>query len=59
VGVRTGWEELLVDAPGTLILNDTDMLLEAALAAYGIACVPADQAARHIAAGRLSNVLAC
>ena len=50
-------EGLLVDAPGTLILNDTDMLLEAALAGYGVACVTSDQAAAHIRAGRLSSVL--
>lgn len=53
-----GGEELLVDAPGTLILNDTDMLLEAALAGYGVACVTGDQAAAHIAAGRLESLLA-
>lgn len=51
-------EEIFVDAPGTLVFNDTDMMLEAALAGYGVACVTNDQAATHIAAGRLVGVLA-
>lgn len=50
-------EELFVDAPGNLVFNDTDMLLEAALAGYGITCVTSDQAASHVAAGRLVAVL--
>lgn len=50
-------EELFVDAPGTLVLNDTDLLLEAALSGYGIACVTTDQAAAHMATGRLFGVL--
>lgn len=50
-------QELFVDAPGTLVFNDTDMLLQAAIAGYGIACVTSEQAAAHIAAGRLAGVL--
>lgn len=52
-----GGEEMFVDAPGTLVFNDTDMLLEAAIAGYGIACVTSEQAAAHVAAGRLVDLL--
>jgi DNA-binding transcriptional LysR family regulator len=53
-----GGETIHVDAPGNLIFNDVDLLLEAALAGCGLACVTEDQAAAHLRAGSLRQVLA-
>jgi DNA-binding transcriptional LysR family regulator len=47
-----------VDAPGNLVFNDVELLLEAALAGCGVACVTEDQAAAHLRSGNLSRVLA-
>ena len=48
VQVRTG---------GALVLNDSDLLLAAALAGQGLAYLFEDQVAAHCAAGRLARVL--
>jgi DNA-binding transcriptional LysR family regulator len=47
-----------VDVPGQLTLGNTTLKIEAAVAGIGIAWVPEDQAAEHLAAGRLERVLA-
>jgi DNA-binding transcriptional LysR family regulator len=52
-----GGETIHVDAPGNLIFNDVDLLLEAALAGCAVACVTEDQAAAHLRAGNLRQVL--
>lgn len=48
-----GGEQVLVDVPSHLVLNDSNLLLSAALEGLGIACVTEDQAIDHIAAGQL------
>ncbi|WP_342361804.1 LysR family transcriptional regulator [Terrarubrum flagellatum] len=50
-------ESLLIDAPGTLTLDDSELLLNAALGGAGLAYVSEFSAAPHIAAGRLLAVL--
>ncbi|HSC89409.1 MAG TPA: LysR substrate-binding domain-containing protein, partial [Polyangiaceae bacterium] len=47
--------ELRVEAP--LVFNDGDLILDAALAGYGVAYVYADAVTEHVAAGRLVRVL--
>jgi DNA-binding transcriptional LysR family regulator len=47
--------EVRIDGP--LVLNDGDLILEAALAGHGIAYVYADTVTTHVAAGRLTRVL--
>jgi DNA-binding transcriptional LysR family regulator len=42
---------------GRLVFNSSDMIVAAALAGYGLAWVPDDAVAEHIAAGRLVSVL--
>ncbi len=42
---------------GRLVFNSSDMIVAAALAGYGLAWVPDDTVAEHIAAGRLVSVL--
>ena len=49
---------LQVRVEGPLILNDEEMILTAALAGQGLALLYEDQVARHLAAGRLVQVLA-
>lgn len=49
--------KLNVRVDGRLVFNSSTLILEAALAGHGIACVPEDMAAPHIAAGRLQRVL--
>lgn len=49
--------ELKVRVEGQLTFNDVGMLLEAALAGFGIAYVSQDEANAHVAAGRLVRVL--
>jgi DNA-binding transcriptional LysR family regulator len=51
-------ETIHVGTPGNLIFDDIDILLEAALAGCGVACVTADQAVTHLRAGNLRQVLA-
>jgi DNA-binding transcriptional LysR family regulator len=50
-------ETIFLDAPESVVFNDVDMLLEAALAGCGIACVTQDQAVPHLESGRLAPVL--
>jgi len=50
--------ELKVRVDGQLIFNTTAQMLGAALAGYGLACVPEGMAQPHIAKGRLRRVLA-
>jgi DNA-binding transcriptional LysR family regulator len=52
-----GGRELKVRVEGQLILNTTSQLLTAALAGFGIAFLPEDLMAPHIAKGRLKPVL--
>lgn len=49
--------ELKVRVDGQLILNDVPMILTAAAAGFGLACVPDDHVQADIAAGRLVRVL--
>ena len=50
-------EAVLIDAPGTLTLDESGLMLEAALAGAGLAYIPDPAVADHIAAGRLMAVL--
>jgi DNA-binding transcriptional LysR family regulator len=52
-----GARELKVRVEGQLVFNGTGQMLNAALAGFGIAYVPEDQALPHIAKGRLKRVL--
>jgi DNA-binding transcriptional LysR family regulator len=45
------------DAPGSLTLDHSGLMLEAALAGAGLAYIGESSAAEHIAAGRLEIVL--
>lgn len=62
-GKRYRWEfekrgqEIALDPPGTLTLNDNDLIVEAAIRSLGIAYVPETAACEHLAAGRLVAVL--
>ncbi|MDF0601634.1 LysR family transcriptional regulator [Psychromarinibacter sp. C21-152] len=62
-GKRYRWEfekrgqEIALDPPGTLTLNDNDLIAEAAIRSLGIAYVPETAACEHLAAGRLVAVL--
>ena len=49
---------VLIDAPGFLTLDESGLMLEAALAGAGLAYIGEPSAAEHIAAGRLEVVLA-
>lgn len=53
-----GDEMLQVRVDGQVTFNGTYETLDAALAGYGLAYVPAELAAPHVAAGRLDSVLA-
>ncbi|MEW7851031.1 LysR family transcriptional regulator [Massilia aurea] len=46
-----------LDVPGTLVLNQVGLMVEAALAGQGIAYVPDTSARDHLAAGRLVPLL--
>ena len=52
-----GARELKVRVDGQLVFNGSAPILRAALAGFGLAYVPEDIAAPHIAAGHLSRVL--
>ncbi len=52
-----GGRELKVRVEGQLVLNGTIQMLNAALAGFGLAYVPADLAQPHVAQGRLKRVL--
>lgn len=49
--------ELRVRVTGQLTFSSTSVMVDAALAGYGIAYVPDDLVAEHIATGRLVQVL--
>jgi DNA-binding transcriptional LysR family regulator len=49
--------ELRVRVEGQLAFNNTPMMLRAATAGFGLACVLEDQVATHVAAGSLIRVL--
>ena len=49
--------ELKVHVEGQLVFNGTFQMLDAALAGFGLAYVPQDVAAPHLAKGRLKRVL--
>ena len=53
-----GKRELKVHVEGPLVFNYAPLLLRAALAGLGLACVFEDQVQEHIAGGRLVRVLA-
>jgi DNA-binding transcriptional LysR family regulator len=56
--LRKGKRELQVRVDGQLVFNNVYQVLEAALAGFGLAWVPRELAAPHVAAGRLAWVLA-
>jgi DNA-binding transcriptional LysR family regulator len=47
-----------VRVEGQLVFNTITLILDAALAGFGVAYLPEDQAQQHIATGRLLRVLA-
>jgi len=49
--------ELKVRVDGQVAFNDISMILRAAIAGFGLACVLEDQVAAHVADGRLIRVL--
>jgi len=49
--------EFRVRVDGQLVLNNAGLILEAALAGFGLAYLPEDQVRAHISAGRLVRVL--
>ena len=49
--------ELKVHVQGQLVFSNSPAMLRAALAGFGVACVPEDIAHEHIASGRLVQVL--
>jgi DNA-binding transcriptional LysR family regulator len=51
-------QAVLIDAPGALTLDESGLMLEAALAGAGLAYIGEPSAAAHVAAGRLEIVLA-
>ena len=55
--LQKGRRELRVRVDGQLIFNDVPMVLRAAAAGFGLACVPDDHAAGMIAGGLLLRVL--
>jgi DNA-binding transcriptional LysR family regulator len=50
--------ELNVRVDGQLVFNDVPMIVQAAMAGFGLACVPEGHAVTHIQDGRLARVLA-
>lgn len=52
-----GGRELRVRVDGPLVFNNVGMILKAATAGFGLACVPEDHARPFIADGRLARVL--
>lgn len=51
-------ESIALDVPGPLILDDSGLMLEAALSGVGLAYLPEPAVKEHLAAGRLVEVLA-
>jgi DNA-binding transcriptional LysR family regulator len=62
-GALYAWEfekdgrELNVRVDGQLVLNRSDLIVNAALAGFGVAYIPEDLVQQHIAEGRLVHVL--
>ena len=52
-----GGRELRVRVEGQLVFNNIALRLNAALAGFGLACLPEDQVQTHLAEGRLVRVL--
>lgn len=52
-----GGRELRVRVDGQLVFNTTRLMLEAALAGFGLGYLPDDKVAAHVADGRLTRVL--
>lgn len=50
--------EMRVRVKGPFIFNTIDLIQEAALDGFGLACLPLDQVQKHIKGGRLKKVLA-
>jgi DNA-binding transcriptional LysR family regulator len=50
-------ETLALDVPGTLTLDESELMLQAALAGQGLAYLTDEATAEHVAAGRLIPVL--
>lgn len=50
-------EALSINVPGPVVLDDQDLMIEAAMAGAGLAFVFADRVARHVAEGRLMRCL--
>lgn len=50
-------ESMMVDVPGPLTLDESGLMLQAALAGAGLAYLPEQTVAPHVAAGRLITVL--
>jgi DNA-binding transcriptional LysR family regulator len=50
-------ETVLIDAPGTLTLDESGLMLEAALAGAGLAYLTEQTVTEHVAAGRLITML--
>jgi DNA-binding transcriptional LysR family regulator len=55
--LQEGRQELHVRVGGQLVFNNVPMILRAAAAGFGLACVPDDQTAEMIADGALVRVL--
>jgi DNA-binding transcriptional LysR family regulator len=55
--LQKGSRELRVRVEGQLAFNNVQMILRAALAGFGLACVLEDHTAAHVADGRLVRVL--
>lgn len=53
-----GRREIKVHVDGQLVLNGTELILDAALDGFGLACVPEDLVQARIAEGKLIRVLA-
>jgi DNA-binding transcriptional LysR family regulator len=54
---QKGGRELKVRVDGQLIFNTTAQMMSAALAGFGLACVPEGMAEPHVAKGRLKRML--
>jgi DNA-binding transcriptional LysR family regulator len=55
---ENGRRELRVQVDGQLVFNTSALILDAALAGFGLAYLPEDQVQAHVADGRLVRVLA-
>ena len=55
--LQDGERLIQLHVSGAIGFTDSDLVLNAAIAGHGVACVFADQASEHVAAGRLTEVL--